>query len=166
MNQTEIAKLLSEIDSLDEWINHCPLMGREEKKEIYALAEKMWIARMVREQKLLIHPEVSEQLELQSWVATDVQKRMIWASVLASAHGDDSKARFRKVKESLINKYGREWWEDVYKRQKPAWAAKERIRKYKERRTEAVDKFISNTHIGACAASDEVDQALRMIPKI
>lgn len=52
---------------------------------------------------------------------------MIWASILGSDGSPESKKRMYKVKDSLMKKYGGEWWVDVYARIKHVYAAKERI---------------------------------------
>ncbi|RND27369.1 hypothetical protein EC575_26720, partial [Vibrio cholerae] len=97
------------------------------KKESLERAQPLWIERKVSENTLYLHPDVISDLKKQNWLPNDLQKRMIWASVLASAEGSDRRQRFKSIKAILLKKYGRDWWEDVYKRQKFAFAAKERI---------------------------------------
>lgn len=162
MNTLEVANKLAEIDAPDEWITHCPPLSQEEKHEVFNLAERLWLEKTADSGKLLVHPDILKQLEDQQWVANDLQKRMIWASVLASAEGDDSKVRFKKIKLMLIKKYGRDWWEDVFNRKNSAWAAKERIRKRID--NPAMSILISKTVLLAGAANEERDAALRMIP--
>jgi len=106
MDSFEIAKLLSSIDAPDKWIEKCPPLSQEEKTKVFELAEQLWLERMANLQMLFIHPDVLSQLEEQSWIANEIQKKMIWASVLGSADGDDSKLRFKNIKVMLIKKYG------------------------------------------------------------
>ncbi|MDX7806974.1 hypothetical protein SJS53_09650, partial [Aeromonas caviae] len=102
---------------------------------------------------------------IQHWVPNDLQKRMIWASVLASAEGTTSRERFKTIKTCILKKYGRDWWEDVYRRQKHAFAAKERIRKQSASNGPVVNMLIANTLLFGEAARDQVKAALSMIPK-
>lgn len=165
MDKSELIKKLSNIDALETWGDYCKNLTASDKQEVFSAAEQLWIERMARNMKLLLHPEVLAQLELQSWKPNDLQKKMIWASVLASAEGDDSKQRFQIIKSKLLKKYGRDWWEDVFRRKTNAWAAKERIRKTVSSYGPAVSTLISHTHLFAGMAVDDRDSALRMIPK-
>lgn len=159
----ELANILSSIDALESWKNYVQGYSKSEVAAAYKMARPLWVQRMVSEQKLFVHPDVIEQLRSQNWQPNDVQKKMIWASLLGSDESPESKKRMYKVKDSLIKRYGREWWEDVYSRIKPVYAAKERIRKIHS--GPATSAFIYNTSIGSEAASEERDLALKMIPK-
>ncbi|MEX0739060.1 MAG: hypothetical protein WD071_06945 [Pseudohongiella sp.] len=159
----ELAKILSNIDELETWKSHVQGYSKSEVASAYKMAQPLWVKRMVSDNKLFLHPDVIDQLKAQNWQPSDVQNKMIWASLLGSDEGSESKKRMYKVKDSLINKYGRDWWEDVYTRIKPIYAAKERIKKIHS--GPAVSAFISNTFIGSEAASEERNRALRMIPK-
>ncbi len=159
------AKTLSEIDSLETWKDDCPSVPAELKADVFKRAEQLWLERNYRLGKLLIHPKVLDQLQNQSWTASGLQKKMIWASILASLEGADSKSRFYVIKKGLLKKYGRDWWEDVYKRKTNAWAAKDRIRKQQSSYGPALSHLTSNTHLFAEAAERERDKALRMIPE-
>lgn len=162
-NMEELAKTLSSIDELETWKNHVQGYSKSDVAYAYKLAQPLWVKRMLSDQKLFLHPDVIDQLREQNWQPSDVQKRMIWASLLGTDESPGSKKRMYKVKNSLIKKYGRDWWEDVYTRIKPVYAAKERIKKIHS--GPAVSAFISNTFIGSEAASEERNQALSMIPK-
>ncbi|WP_305463189.1 hypothetical protein [Photobacterium leiognathi] len=85
--------------------------------------------------------------------------------VLASGEGSDSRQRFKSIKASLLKKYGRDWWEDVYKRQKPAFVAKERIRNQTASYGVAVNMLMANTHLFGDIARDQIHRALIMVPK-
>jgi len=165
MDVEHVARQLAAMDSLESWKDCCPDIGPSLKQQVYKKAELLWLERMARTGLLLVHPEIMEQLEAQSWQASDLQKRMIWASVIASLEGKDSKQRFREIKTKLLKKYGRDWWEDVFKRKTSAWAAKERMLKNTKSYGAAVTTLIDNTHLFAGIASDEKGRALRMIPK-
>lgn len=159
----KLAKKLSLIDELETWTDH---VNGYEKKEIanaYKLAVPMWVERMIKLGKLLIHPDVAKNLETQNWHPDDLQKRMIWASILGSDESPRRKERMYLIKDKLIKRYGRDWWEDVFKRKNDVYAARERIKK--NLGGAAMSMFITNTHLGAICASDERLRALRMIPK-
>ncbi|WP_038124769.1 hypothetical protein [Vibrio nigripulchritudo] len=161
----ELAQKLALIDELETWKQHSQGFSSEEKKIAFEHAQALWIERKISENTLYLHPEVISDLQSQSWIPNDLQKRMIWASVLASAEGINSKERFKSIKNSLVNRYGWGWWEDVYKRQKPAFAAKERIRKQVASNGAAVNMLMANTHLFGEAARDQVTSALSMVPK-
>lgn len=57
---------------------------------------------MIKTQQLFMHPNIFKQLQEQSFQPTDIQKRMIWASVLASADSANSKQRFAIIKKRLL----------------------------------------------------------------
>lgn len=159
----ELAKRLSGIDELDNWKNHVQGYSRAEVAQAYEVAQPLWIKRMISEQKLFLHPEVIRQLKQQHWQPTDVQKRMIWASLLGADERPDSKKRMYQIKAALIKKYGSDWWEDVYSRIKSVYAAKQRLKKIHS--GPGVSALIARTFIGAEAAREERNRALSMIPK-
>ncbi|WP_277811967.1 hypothetical protein [Chromohalobacter canadensis] len=159
----ELAKILSNIDELETWKNHVQGYSKSGVASAYKMAQPLWVQRMVSAQKLFLHPDIVDQLKAQNWQPNDVQKKMIWASILGSDESPESKKRMYRVKDSLIKKYGEEWWEDVYARIKPVYAAKERVKKIYS--GPAVSAFINNTFIGSEAASEERSRALKMIPK-
>lgn len=165
MDIERIAEKLAEIDALETWVSYVPAeLSQNAKKEVFTLAERLWLERMAKSGLLLLHPDVLDQLETQSWVATDLQKRMVWASVLASDESPDSKSRFKKIKKRLTSKYGYEWWEDTYRRIKPAFAAKNRINNQSGAHGPATSVFLNNTMLGAEIQLAERESALRMIP--
>ncbi len=159
----ELSRRLSKIDALETWKDHVQGFSRHEVVEVYERAQPLWIHRMIYENKLYLHPDVIEQLERQGWIPNDLHKRMIWASLIASDESQNSKKRMYKIKNGLIRKYGRDWWEDVYSRLRYVYAAKERIKKIHS--GPAVSAFITNTLIGAEFGNDKRVEALRMIPR-
>lgn len=159
----ELIKILSNIDELETWKNHIQGYSKSDVTIAYEKAPPLWIQRMVSDQKLFLHPDVIEQLKSQNWRPSDLHKRMIWASLIASDESSNSKKRMYAIKDSLIKKHGKDWWEDVYARIKPVYAAKERIKKIHSGL--AISTFISNTFIGSEAANEERNRALKMVPK-
>lgn len=158
-----LVEFLTSIDDLETWKD--PIQGYDECQvaRAYKEAQRLWLKRMISSQRLFLHPDIVENIKSQDWEATDLQKRMIWASLIVADESASSKKRMYKIKESIINKHGKDWWEDVYSRIKPAYAAKERIKKIGC--GPAMSTFISSTLIGAEAARMDRDGALRMIPK-
>ncbi len=161
----ELVQKLASIDELETWKQHCQGYSSQEKKAAFERAQSLWIARKVSENTLYLHPEVISDLQKQNWLPNDLQKRMIWASVLASGEGSDSRQRFKSIKASLLKKHGRDWWEDVYKRQKSAFAAKERIRNQTASNGAAVNMLMAKTHLFGDIARDQIHSALSMVPK-
>ncbi|SDM97182.1 hypothetical protein [Vreelandella arcis] len=160
----ELSRKLSEIDELETWKDHVQGLSRSQRAQAYKEAQPLWVYRMIRECKLYLHPDVIIQLEGQNWLPSDLQKRMIWDSLIGSDESYNSKKRMYNIKDSLIKKHGRDWWEDVYSRLKHVYAAKERIKKIHS--GPAVSAFITITFIGSEAANNERLKALRMIPRI
>jgi hypothetical protein len=159
-----LSQKLSQIDELETWREHVQGISKHEILQAFESAQPLWVHRMICENKLYLHPEVIAQLRRQNWMPSDLHKRMIWASIIASDESSSSKKRMYELKGRLIKKHGRDWWEDVYSRLKYVYAAKERIKKIHFR--PAMSTLISNTSIGAEAASYEQMKALRMIPRI
>ncbi|WP_084976559.1 hypothetical protein [Plesiomonas shigelloides] len=162
----ELVQKLASIDELETWKKHCQGHSNQDKKAAFERAQSLWIVRKVSENTLYLHPDVISDLKKQNWLPNDLQKRMIWASVLASAEGSDSRQRFKSIKADLLKKYGRDWWEDVYRRQKSAFAAKERIRKQTASNGSSVNMLMAKTHLFAEIARDQIHAALSMIPKL
>ncbi len=160
-----LVKKLASIDELETWNQHCQGYSFQEKKTVFERAQPLWISRKVSENTLYLHPDIISDLRKQNWLSNDIQKRMIWASVLASAEGSDSKQRFKSIKASLLKKYGRDWWEDVYRRQKFAFAAKEHIRNQTASNGTAVNMLMANTHLFGDIARDQIHNALSMVLK-
>ncbi len=158
-----LVDVLTNIDELETWKDHIQGYDKFQVARAYEEAQKLWLKRMISSQRLFLHPDVVDNIKSQGWKATDLQKRMIWASLIAADESASSKKRMYKIKKTIMNKHGKDWWEDVYSRIKPAYAAKERIKKISC--GPAMSTFISNTLIGAEAAHMDRDGALRMIPK-
>lgn len=126
--QTLIEKL-SLVDDLEAWATYTRHLEKEEKKKIYECARRLWIKRKLLDGSLLLHPNVRSDLIEREYRPLSIHKKMIWASVLVSYKGEDSKAYFKRIKGKIIKKYGLKWWKDVDSRIKPAYAAQQRILK-------------------------------------
>ena len=164
MNIKDLAKTLSQIDEPDEWAKHIPSLYSGTNKAVFELAEPLWVQRMIKQNKLYVHPNVIEQLKTQSFISTDLQNRMIWASILASNNDKNRKATIKKL---VKKKYGLDWWEDVYGRTRKMWIAKERIHKKLNGNGVCMNMntLINNTNLFSNAALSEIESALKEVPE-
>ncbi|WP_447873524.1 hypothetical protein [Serratia fonticola] len=160
-----LIKKLSLIDDLDSWPIHTRSLNSEDKRYVYEIAECQWIKRKIADGSLLLHPEISEQLIERQYKPLAIHRKMIWASVLASYDGVDSKEHFARVKKKIIKKHGNQWWLDVYKRMKPAYAARQRILKNIGSKGSALNFAASRSTFFSEILNDEYEAALRMIKK-
>lgn len=163
----DIIKQLSLIDNLEDWHWYIPSseLQKEDKKHIYESAERLWIKRKISDGSLLIHPEVREELIEREYNPLPIHKKMIWASLLASYDGTDSREYFQRIKKIIIKKHGNKWWFDVYNRIKPIYAAKRRILKQINSTGPILKHAASRSMFLGNVLSESRDDALRMIPK-
>ncbi|CDH07902.1 conserved hypothetical protein [Xenorhabdus bovienii str. oregonense] len=161
----DLIRKLSLIDNLESWPSHTMGLEKEDKKHVYESARRSWIKRKISDGGLLLHRDVQEQLIQREYNPLSILKKMIWASLLASYDGTDSKEYFQRIKEKIIKKYGNKWWSDVYNRIKPTYAARQRILK-QTNGTDPVLKYAASQSmfIGDIFRESRND-ALRMIPK-
>lgn len=164
MDIGELVKQLVDVDYPDEWSAMTKDCRKEDRAAVFKEAEPVWLERMAAEGKLLMHPDALSDLAKAGWRPTDLHRRMIWASVLASLEGADSKVRFNSIKARLRRKHGNEWWFDVYKRLKATYGARMWLRRQREENGDAVNFLASRTVLVAAAVQDQVDRALRSIP--
>lgn len=162
--QTLIEKL-SLVDDLETWGTYTRHLEKEVKKIIYECARRLWIKRKILDGSLLLHPNVRIDLIEREYRPLSIHKKMIWASVLVSYKGEDSKAYFKRIKGKIIRKYGLKWWNDVDSRIKPAYAAQQRILKRVGVPGPGVKYFASQSSFVGSMLNDELDAALRMIPE-
>ena len=68
-------------------------------------ARCLWIKRKILVGGLLLHPNVRDNLIERGYRPLSIHKKMIWASVLASYKGEDSKAYYngRTLKNMVSN---------------------------------------------------------------
>lgn len=91
--QTLIEKL-SLVDDLEAWATYTRHLEKEVKKNIYECARCLWIKRKILDGSLLLHPNVRNDLIDREYRPLSIHKKMIWASVLVSYKGEDSKAYY------------------------------------------------------------------------
>jgi len=162
MNIHDLAKILSQVDEPEQWANHIPSSYSGTNKAVFQLAEPLWVQRMIRHNNLYVHPNIIKQLRAQSFAPTDLQNKMIWASILASSDDADRKSLIKKL---VKKKYGYDWWENSYARTRKMWIAKEWINKKIKANGSGVSTLISNTNLFANAAQSEIEAALKEIPE-
>lgn len=165
MDTLSTAQQLAKLDAPDLWVEFSSGIPKEKRAETFSLAGRLWLQRIAQEGMLLVNPKILKELEAQNWEANDLQKRMIWASVLANLEGASSKERFKEIKGYLLKKHGREWWEDVYSRKDKAWIAKEWIRKRTGSLGSAVSALAEKTILFGNVVAQERLNALSSIPE-
>lgn len=165
MEVTAIARQFAGIDDLDLWSEVASGLDRSQKQAAIQAAQPLWIERMVKEGKLLLHPEVIDTLSRSHWRPQDNHLQMIWASLLASRDSTDSKEYFQRIKKKLLRKYGRDWWEAVYKRVNHAYAAKARIARNIGDLGPGMHTMAKRSIFIGSIVADEYRAALEMIPK-
>lgn len=157
---TSIAQTLSQIDEIETWKQSTPQLSKEERLQCYELAQRLWLERCYANNCLYLHPSVIEELKANDWRPNDIQKQMIWASVIGSIDSATQKHRFKAVKEKLVKKYGWDWYNACDKRAKNAYAAKQWIN---SRSFEASSPLLGSVLLRQ-ASNEEVTRALRSLP--
>ena len=110
----EVINTLSSIDDLEAW-NEVRKTVHVELREIHLnYAMYKWIERMITQEKLLLHPNVKQELVSRDYKPLVKHKKMIWASLLATYENKDSKERFDRIKGKIKKHYTSRWWLDVY----------------------------------------------------
>ena len=160
-----LIKNLSRIDDLENWSVHLINIDSKDKKWIYEFAERKWIERKLKDGTLLVHPLIREQLISREFKPLSIHRKMIWASVLVSYDGPNSKIRFDRIKEKIIKKHSNRWGFDVYKRIKPTYATRQRLLKQQNETSPALQYATTHSSFFAQMANEERDEALKMIPK-
>jgi len=157
---TSIAVTLSQIDEIETWKQCSPQLTKEERLQCYKIAQRLWLERSYVANRLYLNLVVIEELKANNWQPNDTQKQMIWASVIGSIDSSTQKLRFKTVKEKLLKKYGRDWYNACDKRAKNAYAAKQWINKRSLNPSSTMlgSMFLRN------ASNEQVIAALKRIP--
>ena len=162
MDIAELIKVLSQEDDLEKWNGLVVGTSGEDVKKVFSEAEKGWVRRKLDDGSLLVHPKVKDEIVSREYELLPRHRKMVWANVLASYDGVDSKARFNVTKENIIRKYGNQWWFDVYKRTKTVYAVKEILKNSCEG---AVGFAAKRSTVFGMAVEEERIRALEMLPK-
>jgi len=118
---------LANTNDLELWGKAAKDVANADKEILFELAERQWIERMINNQTLIIHPDAKAELIAREYKPLAKHRKMIWASILVNYDGPDSKERFNRIKEKIINKHSSIWWRDVYNKIKPTYAVKKRL---------------------------------------
>jgi hypothetical protein len=155
---------LASTDELQNWGDIAAGVTGVDRTVAFELAVPLWTKRMVEEWKLLLHPIVIEQLQKQEWRPTELQKKMIWASIVCKLDSPDQKAEKAKIRKLLQKRYSNEWWEDVYQRAGKVWPAWDRARKRVFSNGPVITVLAAHSTLIGQALYDEFKAALLMIP--
>lgn len=163
----DTASLIDELASTDELQNWGAIAAGvpdADRKLAFELAVPLWIRRMVEEWKLLLHPNIIEQLQSQQWKPTELQAKMIWASIVCKLDDPDQKSEKARIRSFIQKRYNTEWWEDVYQRAGKVWPAWDRARKKVFSNGPAINVWAAHSTLVGQALYDEFQAALRMVP--
>ena len=160
----EHIKRLVSCDELQNWGEQIPDLKGVDRKGVFEKAVPLWTHRMVGEGKLLLNPMVVESLMAQKWVPDDLQKQMIWASIVCKLDGPDGKAEKAKIRGLLQRRYGNDWWEEVYERAGRVWPAWDRYRKNILSMGGATKMLAKHSTVFGMAVNDELNAVMSMVP--
>jgi hypothetical protein len=163
MSFDQVVNHLSDTDDLENWQSVVAFLSENEKLETFKQARPLWLERMVVSGKVLLHPLVTEELRVRGWEPTEIHDRMIWANILVSKSGNNSKEDFKRIKNKIIRKHGHNWWEDVYRRIKPIYAARQRL--IKQEISPAIQILATHSSLVTQAAEEQRISLLEMIPR-
>lgn len=152
-------------DELQKWGSIISHMKGQERLEVFQRATSLWIERMTHEGKLLLHPDIIAELRKNNWQPEELQKKMIWASIVCKLDGEEQKSEKAKVRQLLQRKYGNDWWEDVYARAGKVWPAWARMKRRILSDGPVTSFLAANTSIIGQAMQEEFMAILRMVPK-
>lgn len=157
--------MLAQTDELQEWGRVATIVPDADRNLAFKSAVPIWIKRMVSERKLLLHPDVIKELQNQNWQPTDLQKKMIWASIVCKLDRPEQKSEKSRIRKLLQNKYDNDWWEDVYQRAGKVWPAWNRAQKRVFSNGSAINALAAHSSLIGQALDDEYQAVLRMVPK-
>lgn len=150
-------------DDLEVWANIAQEFSHSDRAKLFEVAQPQWIERKINDGTLLLHPEVKAELISRNYKPRVVHCQMIWASVLVTYEGGDSRLYYQRIKEKIINKHSNKWWFQVHKRVDPTFKAYVRIKKQNLGR--AGNFLAQNSSFLGDIVNESIDDALRMIPK-
>lgn len=160
----EHVKRLASCDELHNWGGQIADIKGIHRKRAFEKAIPLWTHRMVSEGKLLLNPVVVERLRAQEWIPDEVQKQMIWASIVCKLDGPDDKTEKAKIRLLLQRKYGNDWWEEVYERAGRVWPAWDRYRRNILSMGGATKMLAKRSAVFGMAVNDELNAVMNMVP--
>ena len=159
-----ITKLVS-LDKLYDWGNSIPEITGDDRKKVFSEATPLWVKRMIKEGKLLLHPEIIEELRIHEWFPTELHKKMIWSSIVCQLDGKEQKTEKARIRKIIQEKYNNDWWEDVYNRAGLVWPAWDRFRKNVLSVGSGTHMLAIHSSVVRYAMQDEFNEVLKMVPK-
>lgn len=165
MDTSSLIDQLASTDELQNWGSIASRAPDADRKLAFESAVPFWVRRMVTEWKLLLHPDVIEELKAQKWQPTERQKKMIWASIVCKLDRPEQKAEKERIRKLLQNKYDNDWWEDVYQRAGKVWPAWNRAQKRVFSNGSAINVLAAHSSLIGQALHEEFLAVLCMVPK-
>jgi|TARA_R110001583_G_scaffold144132_1_gene296128 hypothetical protein len=165
MDISEAIEKLSLVDDLEKWAEVSASLPVKSKRYLYEKAERQWIKRKLEDGSLLVHPKVKDELIQREFSPLTKHRKMIWASVLVSYEGPDSKERFNRIKTKIIKKYNNQWWFEVYKRVQPTYAARKRLLEQRCFTPKAVKFASTRSMFFGNLVSEATQEILKTIPE-
>ncbi len=161
---TAIIKTLSNIDDLESWNKIRKNAGVELREVHLNFAMYLWIERMLRDEKLLIHPFVKQELIERNYKPLTKHKKMIWASLLSTYEGSDSKERFNRIKRKITKHYSPVWWLDVYNIHNQVRVVYLKLRRINESNGKGLSFMATKSTLIAHAISEEKEKVMLELP--
>ncbi len=160
-------EILVNIDDVRLWSSKLDEITNDptRRKELTSQAHILWLQRMVKQRKVLFHPDTLDELESSDWQMNDFQKSIAWANIFAIDESEDSKEKFKIWRTKLSNRYGKDWWEATYLHIKPIYAAHQRLKKRQKSSAPMIDWMNSRSSIVMLARHEELTRILEDIPR-
>lgn len=156
---------VSNIDNIEQWKDCVSELPPKHKKYVFEFAGPKWIQRMLESNKLLIHPDVKEELKRRNYKPLKRHKQLIYASLLASYNNPDSQDYFYRLKAKIEKKHNTHWWKGVFDRIKPTYAVRKRLEEVSRATGPALKAFASQSVFMGNALIEERESIMERLPK-
>ena len=156
---------LASLDELQDWGKSIPNLKGGGRKVAFEEATPLWIERMIKEGKLLLHPEIIEELRMLGWIPNNLHKKMIWASIVCKLDGKEQKFEKARIRKIIQKTYDNDCWEEIYGRAGKVWPAWDRFRKNILSAGSGTHMLASHSSVLGQAMQDEFENVLKMVPK-
>lgn len=161
--EVNVKKLVA-TDELQDWGAVVSCLKGDARRKAFETATPLWVERMINEGKLLLHPSVIAQLRQENWSPNELQKQMIWASIVCKLDSPEQKAEKVRVRSLLQKHYDNYWWEQVYERAGKVWPAWDRYRKNIQSVGLATATLATHSSVLGQAFGQEFKAILKMVP--
>ncbi|AOS97839.1 hypothetical protein AUP74_02437 [Microbulbifer aggregans] len=160
-----VAKLVA-TDKLQDWGEVASEIKGRNRSKTFQVAAPLWIKRMVNEGKLLLNPSIIAQLREQEWIPTELQKQMIWASIVCKLDSPEQRQEKARIRSLIQKRYDNEWWEEVYERAGRVWPAWDRYKKNILSVGTATATLAAHSSVLGQAFNREFEAILKMVPAL